>query len=88
MTITIFHNPACSTSRKVLDMQLSPRESLRIQEPAYTDLRLDDDLLSNARIVELMVPNPVLMNRLIVRTPHGIKLCRPAEEVAPLLQPI
>jgi arsenate reductase-like glutaredoxin family protein len=35
-----------------------------------------------------MVPNPMLMNRLIVRTPHGIKLCRPAEEVAPLLQPI
>jgi arsenate reductase-like glutaredoxin family protein len=56
--------------------------------PAYTDLRLDDDLLSNARIVELMVANPVLMNRLIVRTPHGIKLCRPAEEVAPLLRPI
>jgi hypothetical protein len=48
MTITIFHNPACSTSRKVLHMQLSPRESLRIHEPAYTDLRLDGDLLSNA----------------------------------------
>ncbi|WP_233833686.1 arsenate reductase (glutaredoxin) [Paraburkholderia sp. ZP32-5] len=118
MTITIFHNPACGTSRKVLDMirasgeepriveylrhppsrdelttmlrdmQLSPRELLRTQEPAYTDLGLDDASLSDARIVELMVANPVLMNRPIVRTPRGIKLCRPADEVTPLLQPV
>jgi arsenate reductase len=117
MTITIFHNPACGTSRKVLDMirasgeepriveylkhppsrdeltamlrdmQLSPRKLLRTQEVAYTDLHLDDASLSDARIVELMVANPVLINRPIVRTPRGIKLCRPAEDVAPLLQP-
>ncbi|WNC94993.1 ArsC/Spx/MgsR family protein [Paraburkholderia sp. FT54] len=70
------------------DMQLSPRELLRTQEAANTDLRLDDASLSDARIVEFMVANPVLMNRPIARTPHGIKLCRPAEEVAPLLQPV
>ena len=115
MTITIFHNPACGTSRKVLerirasgaepdiveylhhpptrdeltamlqDMQLKPRELLRMQEAEYAQAGLDDMSLPDQRVVDAMVEHPILMNRPIVRTPKGIKLCRPAEEVDTLL---
>ncbi|MPW22534.1 arsenate reductase (glutaredoxin) [Paraburkholderia sp. CNPSo 3157] len=115
MAITLFHNPACGTSRKVLelirasgaephiveylqhpptrdeltsmlrDLHLTPRELLRTQEAEYAELGLDDASLSDQRLVDAMVEHPILMNRPIVRTPRGIKLCRPAEEVNALL---
>lgn len=69
-------------------MKLSPRDLLRTQEAAYIELGLNDNTSSDERIIELMAENPILMNRPIVRTPLGTKLCRPATEVEALLPKI
>lgn len=108
--ITIFHNPACGTSRKVLAalreagheprvveylkagwtkpqlqkllgaMGARPRDVLRAKEATDIPADASDDALLDA-----MVARPVLVNRPIVVTPRGTKLCRPPEEVQSLL---
>jgi arsenate reductase len=113
MTVTIYHNPSCSNSRKALeiirargieptiveylktpltpqklrhlihDMHVPVRDAMRTNEPAYADMELDgadDDTLLCA-----MAAHPILMNRPIVVTDKGAKLCRPGESVADLL---
>jgi arsenate reductase len=113
--ITIFHNPACGTSRNVLGllrhaglepqvveylktppdkeqlrallraMDLPVRAILREKESRYRELGLDDAKWSDEQLLDFIVQNPILLNRPIVATPLGTKLCRPSEEVLEIL---
>jgi len=114
--VTIYHNPACGTSRTTLglirtagfepsiieylktppdratletllvQMQIGPRELLRTKEPLYSELGLADEDLSDDELIDQMVAHPVLMNRPIVVTARGAKLCRSSESVLDILQ--
>ncbi|MBC9208604.1 arsenate reductase family protein [Roseomonas aerophila] len=109
-SITIYHNPACGTSRTVLAalreagheplvveylkagwtrpqlqrllaaMGATPRDILRAKEAPDLPADASDDA-----ILDAMVARPVLVNRPIVITPRGTRLCRPADTVASLL---
>ena len=113
--ITIYHNPACGTSRNVLGlirntgvepriieylktpltkaelivllrlMNMTPRELLREKETPYRDLGLGDPKWSDDELLDQMVAHPILVNRPIVVTPLGVKLCRPSEVVLDIL---
>ena len=113
--ITIFHNPACGTSRNTLAMiraagyepkvveyveagwtrsQLkglvtalgaSPRELMREKGTPAAELGLTDAQVSDDTILDAMVQHPILVNRPIVVTPRGARLCRPSEAVLDLL---
>ena len=115
MTVTIYHNPACGTSRNALAMirqsgeepeiieylknppnraRLSElikamgipvRALLREKGTPYTELRLGDRALSDDALLDAMMAHPILINRPIVVTPGGVKLCRPSEQVLDLL---
>ena len=115
MTITIYHNPACGTSRNVLAMirnsgeepqiieylksppsreelaelirrmGIAPRDLLRRKGTPYDALGLDDPKFTDDALIDLMVEQPILINRPIVVTPLGVKLCRPSEVVLDLL---
>jgi arsenate reductase len=107
VTITIYHNPACGTSRNTLGlirnsgeepevieylktplsreeltsliqrMGISARELLRRKGTPYDELGLDDPALSEDQLIDAMMAHPILINRPIVVTPLGVKLCRP-----------
>jgi len=113
--ITIFHNPACGTSRNVLAlirnsgvepevveylktppgkerlralvaaMGIGVRDLLRQKGPPYDDLGLADAKWTDEQLLDFMVAHPILMNRPIVVTPLGTRLCRPSEAVLALL---
>jgi arsenate reductase len=113
--ITIFHNPACGTSRNTLaiieaagyaptivdylrvgwtrpqleallgDMHARPRDILREKGTPAAELGLLVPAVADGQILEAMTRNPILVNRPIVVTPRGVKLCRPSEEVLDLL---
>jgi arsenate reductase len=113
--ITIYHNPACGTSRNTLAMirnsgaepeiieylQTPPtraalidlirrmavpvRAVLREKGALYEELGLSDPGLSDDRLLEAMMAHPVLINRPIVVTPLGVRLCRPSEAVLDIL---
>ena len=115
MTITIYHNPACGTSRNTLAMirqsgeepevieylktspsrarlieliaamGIRPRDLLREKGTPYAELGLGDSNLSDDRLIDAMVEHPILINRPIVATPLGTKLCRPSEAVLDIL---
>lgn len=115
MTITIYHNPACGTSRNVLamirnsgeepriieylqtppsraelvelirQMGVSVRDLLRRKGTPYDALGLDDPKFSDDELIDVMIAQPILMNRPIVVTPIGVKLCRPSETVLDIL---
>jgi arsenate reductase len=115
MSITIYHNPACGTSRNVLQfirdsgtepkiveylktppdratlvsllkkMGLKPRELLRRRGTPYDELGLGDPALTDDQLIEAMLKNPILIERPIVVTPKGTRLCRPSETVKELL---
>lgn len=115
MTVTIYHNPACGTSRNTLEMirqsgeqpvvieylktppsrerlveligkmGVSPRELLRKKGTPYEELGLDDAGLSDEQLIDAMMAHPILINRPIVETDKGTRLCRPSETVLPLL---
>jgi arsenate reductase (glutaredoxin) len=115
MTITIYHNPDCGTSRNTLAMirqsgeepvvieylkhpptrekllaliaamGITPRALLREKGTPYAELRLDDPALSDAQIVEAMLAHPILINRPIVETSKGTRLCRPSKVVLDIL---
>ena len=115
MTITIYHNPACGTSRNTLAMirqsgeepevieylksppsharlvelidamGITPRQLLREKGTPYHELGLDDPKWSDDQIVDFMMQHPILINRPIVVTPLGTKLCRPSEVVLSIL---
>ncbi|HEX2840533.1 arsenate reductase (glutaredoxin) [Hyphomicrobium sp.] len=115
MTITIYHNPACGTSRNTLAMirqsgeepeiikylempptreriveliaamGLTPRDLLRRKGTPYDALGLDDPKWSDDALIDLMIAQPILIERPIVVTPHGVRLCRPSEVVLEIL---
>jgi arsenate reductase len=68
-------------------MQIRPRELLRAKEALYTDLGLADERLSDTELIDQMLAHPILINRPIVVTQRGAKLCRPSETVLDILQP-
>lgn len=114
--VTIFHNPACGTSRNVLAMirqsgvepeiieylktpptreqlvalliamEMSPRDLMRRKGTPYGELGLDDEILSDAQLLDAMLEHPILIERPIVVTEKGVLLCRPSERVLDLLE--
>jgi arsenate reductase len=113
--VTIFHNPACGTSRNTLAlirhagiepqvieylktppgkeqlralvaaMGIPVRALLREKGTPYAELGLGDPKWTDDQLLDFMVQHPILMNRPVVATPLGTKLCRPSEEVLELL---
>ena len=113
--VTIFHNPACGTSRNTLGlirnggvepriveylktpptraelvdlirrMGIPVRDLLRRKGTPYDELGLDDPRWTDDQLVDLMLTHPILINRPIVVTPLGVKLCRPSEAVLDIL---
>ncbi|OCW59199.1 arsenate reductase (glutaredoxin) [Hoeflea olei] len=65
---------------------LTPRAALRVSKSPAEELGLTDPSVSDEAILEAMVAHPVLVNRPIVCTPKGVKLCRPSEAVFALLE--
>lgn len=64
---------------------LSPRELLREKGTPYIELGLDDESLSDAALVDAMMEHPILINRPVVISPLGVRLCRPSEAVLDIL---
>lgn len=115
MTITIYHNPACGTSRNTLAMirqsgeepeiieylktppsrdtlvdltkrvGIGPRELLRQKDTPYAELDLGNPKWTDDQLIDFMMKHPILINRPIVGTPLGVKLCRPSEAVLEIL---
>ncbi|WP_330540320.1 glutaredoxin-dependent arsenate reductase [Aeromonas hydrophila] len=113
--ITIYHNPACGTSRNTLAlirnsgveptvihyletppsrdtllaliaaMGMPVRDLLRQNVPPYEALGLAENKSSDDQLVDAMLAHPILINRPIVVTPLGTKLCRPSELVLDIL---
>jgi len=67
-------------------MQITPRQLLREKGTPYHDLGLADASLSNDAIIEAMLAHPILINRPIVVTNKGARLCRPSEVVLEILE--
>jgi arsenate reductase (glutaredoxin) len=116
MTVTIYHNPACGTSRNTLAMirasgeepvvieyltdppsrdrlremiaalGIAPRDLLRRKGTPYAELGLDDPSLTDGQLLDAMLAHPILIERPIVETPKGTRLCRPSEAVLDLLE--
>jgi arsenate reductase len=115
MSVTIYHNPACGTSRNTLAMirqsgeepeiieylknppsrarlieltkamGIPVRALLREKGTPYAELGLADPKWSDDELIDFMLAHPILINRPIVVTPRGTKLCRPSEAVLELL---
>ena len=66
-------------------MHMRPRELLRQKGTPYAELGLDADHWTDAQLIEQMSAHPMLINRPIVVTPWGVKLCRPSEAVLDIL---
>ncbi|WP_137898052.1 arsenate reductase (glutaredoxin) [Sphingomonas sp. 2SG] len=64
---------------------ISPRDLLREKGTPYAELGLDDTSLSDDALVDAMMTHPILINRPLVVSPLGVKLCRPSEAVLDLL---
>lgn len=113
--ITIYHNPACGTSRNVLAlirnsgqeptvieylqtppdratlvdliaaMGITVRDVLRQKGTPYEELGLGDPQWTDEQLLDFMLQHPILINRPIVVTPLGTRLCRPSEAVLDIL---
>jgi len=80
----------CPPSRALLQsliarIGISVRDLIRVKGTPYYDLGLDDPLISDETLLDAMMAHPILINRPIVVTPLGVKLCRPSEAVLDLL---
>lgn len=64
---------------------ITPRELLRAKEAAYSELGLDDAKWDDEEIIDFMLQHPILINRPLVVTPLGTRLCRPSELVLEIL---
>ena len=114
-SVTIYHNPACGTSRNVLGlirnagveptiieylkkppdratletliqrMGIRPRELLREKGTPYAELGLGADHFTDTQLIDQMLAHPILINRPIVVTSWGVKLCRPSEVLLDIL---
>lgn len=71
----------------IVRMGISARDALREKGTPYAELGLGDPTLTDDQILEAMLAHPILINRPIVVSPQGVKLCRPSEEVLDLLPP-
>lgn len=69
----------------LLAMDMAPRELLRTKEPLYQSLGLDEDNRTDREIIDAMIAHPELMERPIVVTEKGIRLCRPNSKVLEIL---
>jgi len=67
------------------EMQITPRELLRQKGTPYEELGLGEDKWSDDQLIDFMMEHPILINRPIVVTNKGAKLCRPSETVLELL---
>ncbi|HEX3396266.1 MAG TPA: arsenate reductase (glutaredoxin) [Steroidobacteraceae bacterium] len=78
--------PDRATLKSLLErMQMKPRALLREKGTPYAELGLGDETLSDAQLLDAMIAHPILINRPIVVTPWGVKLCRPSELVLDIL---
>jgi arsenate reductase len=66
-------------------MGIPVRDLLRKKDTPYEELGLDDSALGDEALIDAMMAHPILINRPIVVTPKGVRLCRPSEEVIDLL---
>ncbi|MCB5174130.1 arsenate reductase (glutaredoxin) [Microvirga lenta] len=66
-------------------MGISVRDTIREKGTPYRELGLDDPALSDDQLLDAMMEHPILINRPIVVTPAGVKLCRPSEAVLDIL---
>ena len=66
-------------------MGIPPRELLRRKGTPYDELGLDDPTFTDDALIDLMIAQPILINRPIVVTPLGVRLCRPSEAVLDIL---
>ncbi|BAI96465.1 arsenate reductase [Sphingobium sp. TA15] len=64
---------------------MSPRDLLREKGTPYAELGLDDETLTDDALIDAMMAHPILINRPLVVTPLGVKLCRPSEVVLDIL---
>jgi arsenate reductase len=115
MTITIYHNPNCGTSRTVLarlqalghdpkiveylktppsreemknllrGLGMTPREILRRKGTPFDELKLDDPGKSDEELLDALGAHPILMERPVVVTPRGSRVCRPADKLDDIL---
>jgi arsenate reductase len=67
-------------------MGIGPRDLLRRKGTPYDELGLDDESLTDEQLVDAMVAHPILINRPVVVTPRGVRLCRPSELVLEILE--
>ncbi len=67
-------------------MSITPRELLRKKGTPFEALELDDPSLSDEQLIDAMMAHPILINRPIVVTDRGVRLCRPSEQVLALLE--
>lgn len=82
----------CPPSRAMLEdlitrMGITPRNLLREKGTPYAGLGLADPSLSDEALLDAMMAHPMLINRPIVVSPKGVRLCRPSEQVLDLLPP-
>jgi arsenate reductase len=78
--------PDRATLKALLDkMHISPRALMREKGTPYAELRLGDPRWTDAELIDQMLAHPILMNRPVVVTPWGVKLCRPSELVLDIL---
>ncbi|CAA0106867.1 Arsenate reductase [Starkeya nomas] len=114
-SVTIYHNPACGTSRNVLGLirnagieptiieylktppsrdelkgliarvDVPVRAIMREKGTPFAELGLDDPSHTDDDLLDAMMAHPILINRPIVITPLGLKLCRPSEAVLDIL---
>jgi arsenate reductase len=66
-------------------MRLTPRQILRRKDALYQQLGLADETRSDDSLIDALLSHPILLERPIVVTPHGVRLCRPADAVQALL---
>jgi arsenate reductase len=115
MSVVIWHNPKCATSRKVLEliraagvepvvvdyvksppnaaqirtalkeMRMKPRALLRRRGTPFEELRLDDPKRTDAELIAAMAAHPILIERPVVRSQKGTRLCRPVERLKEIL---
>lgn len=115
MTVTIYHNPNCGTSREVLAMigdagetpeiieylktppsrekikslarraGVGVRHFVRQREAAYAELGLADPAIDDEALLDAIEAHPNLLNRPIVETPRGVRLCRPKQLLLEIL---
>src|SRR3546814_924831 len=64
---------------------VTPRALLREKGTPFAELGLDNPDLTDAQLIDAMMEHPILINRPLVVSPLGVKLCRPSEEVLDLL---